>query len=346
MSPYVAPLWLRNGHIMTIYAWGRRRALPGLPSPERREFRTAPDTTVVAACHWQPGRRARTTLLLLHGLEGSSDAHYMRGIADKAWRAGMNVVRLNQRNCGGTEHLTPGLYHSGLTADPRAVLDELITRDALPSIVLAGYSMGGNVMLRLAGEFGEAPPPQLKGVAAVSPVIDLAACVAAMERRGNWIYQWNFLRNLRARMRRKAQAFPGMYDLAPLARVRSIRAFDDTYTAPHHGFGDAANYYYQASALRLIARIRIPALVISAADDPFVPAAIFEAPEVRNNPSIRVEITAHGGHCAFIGRRAGDDDGYWAEGAVVDFAKSTHQQINTSADQQLSHLLRERRSLP
>ena len=118
MRPYVAPRWLRNGHLMTVYAWGRPRALPGLPAPERREFRTAPDTTVVAACHWQPDRAARTTLLLLHGLEGSSDAHYMRGIAHKAWHAGMNVVRLNQRNCGGTEHLTPGLYHSGLTADP------------------------------------------------------------------------------------------------------------------------------------------------------------------------------------------------------------------------------------
>jgi uncharacterized protein len=321
MRPYLAPRWLRNGHLMTVVAWARPRRLGALPRPDLREFRTEAHTTVVAACHWQPERTAHATLLLLHGLEGSSDAHYMRGIADKAWRAGMNVVRLNQRNCGGTEHLTPGLYHSGLTTDPRAVLMELIDQDGLPAIVLAGYSMGGNVLLRLAGEFGDAAPPQLKGVAAVSPVIDLAACVDAIERRGNWIYQWNFMRNLRARMRRKAKVFPDAFDLAPLARLRTIRGFDDTYTAPNHGFGDAANYYYQASALRLIDRIRIPTLIISAADDPFVPPSIFDAPEVRNNPAIRVEILPHGGHGAFISRRGGDDDGYWAESAIVDFAQ-------------------------
>lgn len=320
--PYRAPRWLRNGHLMTVFAWGRPRPLRSLPAPEMRQFRTAEDTTVVAACHWQPGRAQHTTVLLLHGLEGSSDAHYMRGIADKAWRAGLNVVRLNQRNCGGTEHLTPGLYHSGLTADPLAVLRELIAQDRLPRIVLAGYSMGGNVLLRLAGELGDDAPPQLAGVAAVSPVIDLGACVSAMERPANWIYQWNFLRNLRARMLRKSEVFPGTFDLAPLARVRSIRGFDDTYTAPHHGFGDAANYYYQASALRVIDRIRIPALIISAADDPFVPPGIFDAPELRANPAIRVVIVPHGGHCAFIGARGPDDDGYWAEAAIVDFART------------------------
>jgi predicted alpha/beta-fold hydrolase len=321
MRPYRAPRWLRNGHLMTVYAWGRPRALRSLPPPQIREFRTAPDTTVLAACHWQRDRAAARTLMLLHGLEGSSDAHYMRGMADKAYRAGMNVVRLNQRNCGGTEHLTPGLYHSGLTADPAAVLAELIEQDGLAAIVLAGYSMGGNVMLRLAGECAGSAPPQVKGVAAVSPVIDLEACVAALERRGNRIYEWNFLRNLRARMKRKAAHFPGAFDLSRLPSIRSIRAFDDAYTAPHHGFGDAANYYFQASALRLIDRISIPALIISAADDPFVPVSIFDAPEVRNNPNLRVEITPHGGHCAFVSETCADDDGYWAEAAVVAFAR-------------------------
>jgi uncharacterized protein len=320
MKPYRAPFLLRNGHVMTVTAWARPRALRSLPAAEMRPFRTAEDTTVVAACHWHPDRKAHRTLLVMHGLEGSSDAHYMRGIADKAWRAGMNVVRLNHRNCGDTEHLTPGLYHSGLTADPRAVLDELIAVDGLPSLVLAGYSMGGNVLLRLAGELGDAAPAQLKGVAAVSPVVDLGACVAAIEKRRNWIYQWNFMRNLKARMLRKASLFPEVFDLAPLATMRTIRAFDNTYTAPHHGFGDAANYYYQASALRVIDRIRIPALIITAADDPFVPPSIFDAPELRSNPSIRVEVLPHGGHCAFLSRRGGDDDGYWAESAIVDFA--------------------------
>lgn len=330
MRPYRAPKWLRNGHAMTIFTWARPRRLRSLPAPERRTFRTSDDTQVVAACHWQPDRTAHRTLLLLHGLEGSSDAHYMRGLADKGWRAGMNVVRLNQRNCGGTEHLTPGLYHSGLTADPHAVVRELIDRDRLPSIVLAGYSMGGNVLLRLAGELGDQAPPQLKAVAAVSPVVDLEACVRAMERRGNYVYQWNFIRNLRRSIRRKAALYPGAYDIAPLRRVRTIRSFDDTYTAPHHGFGDAANYYYQASALRVADRIRIPALIITAADDPFVPPEMFDAPELRLNPYVRVEVLPHGGHCAFVSERCEDDDGYWAESAIVHFAQSTDQHVKRS----------------
>ncbi|MDQ3071483.1 MAG: alpha/beta fold hydrolase [Acidobacteriota bacterium] len=305
---------------MTIATWARRRPLRSLPPAEMRQFRTADDTTVVAACHWHGDRQARTTIVVMHGLEGSSDAHYMRGVADKAWRAGLNVVRLNQRNCGDTEHLTPGLYHSGLTDDPRAVMQELIDRDGLRAIVLAGYSMGGNVMLRLAGELGADAPAALKGVAAVSPVIDLAACVAAIEKPGNYVYQWNFMRNLRARMLRKARAFPAIFDLAPLAGLRTIRGFDDTYTAPHNGFGDAANYYYQASALRVISRIAVPALIIAAADDPFVPASIFDEPDVRANPLVQVEVLPHGGHCGFVAAREADDDGYWAESAIVAFA--------------------------
>ncbi len=119
---------------MTLYAWARPGRSPQLPVPERRCFDVAPDARVLAHCHWQPDRREHLTILLLHGLEGSSEAHYMRGMADKAWRRGCNVVRLNQRNCGGTEHLSRGLYHSGLTADPRFVLHELRERDGLPCV--------------------------------------------------------------------------------------------------------------------------------------------------------------------------------------------------------------------
>ena len=132
----------------------------------------------------------------------------MRGMSDKAWAAGWNVVRLNQRNCGGTEHLSRGLYHSGLTHDPLFVMRELIAADGVGAIAMAGYSLGGNLTLKLAGELGDAAPPELKAVCAVSPTMDLACCVDALERRSNLPYQWNFVRNLKARMRRKAAAFP------------------------------------------------------------------------------------------------------------------------------------------
>jgi predicted alpha/beta-fold hydrolase len=316
---------------MTLYAWAKRRALQTLPAAEPRFFDVAANARVLAHCNWQPDRKAAPTLLILHGLEGSSEAHYMRGLADKAFRRGFNVLRLNMRNCGGTEHLSRGLYHSGLTADPRAVLQELCERDGLRTFAVSGYSMGGNVTLKLAGELGATDFPEVKAFAAVSPVIELEACVQSIERRENRIYEWNFCRNLQARMRRKARAFPGAFDLNGLWKVWSIRAFDDRYTAPHHGFNGAEDYYYRASAMRVIDRVARPSLILSAADDPFVPPAIFDTPAVRDNPHITTIITPCGGHCAFVEPPTGmsalsaaalakaDYDGYFAEKTVVDF---------------------------
>ena len=158
-------------------------------------------------------QRSIPTLLLLHGLEGSSLAHYIAGISDKAWAAGWNVVRLNQRNCGNTEHLSRGLYHSGLTHDPLFVIRELIRTEGFRHVAVAGYSLGGNLTLKLAGELGAGALPELKAVCAVSPTMDLSACVEALERRSNIAYEFNFVRNLKARMRRKAAAHPGVFTL-------------------------------------------------------------------------------------------------------------------------------------
>jgi len=311
-----------GGHKQTLYAWARPRSFPRLPEATARHFDVAGDARVLAHCHWHERAADHPAILLLHGLEGSSTAHYMRGIADKAWAAGWNVVRLNQRNCGNTEHLSRGLYHSGLTQDPLFVMRELIERDGIREIAIAGYSLGGNLTLKLAGELGDAAPPELIAVCAVSPTMDLDVCVRAIERRSNYPYEWNFVRNLKARMRRKAAAFPGVYSLDALGRVWTIRQFDELYTAPHHGFRDASDYYHRASAMRVIDRIRVPALIITAEDDPFVPPEPFRDPAVTGNPSITVALTPHGGHCAFVERSRGDYDGYWAEREVVGFASS------------------------
>jgi predicted alpha/beta-fold hydrolase len=319
---YVPKRGFRNGDLMTLYAWGRRRGFPDLPSPERVFFDVAPDTRVLAHCHWQRDRGSHPGLLALHGLEGSSSAHYMRGVADKAFRAGFNVVLLNQRNCGGTEQFGPGLYHSGLTADARIVLTELAEKHGVDRVAVAGYSLGGNLALKLAGEFADHPPPQLRGVAAVSPVMDLAACVAALERRRNIVYHLNFVRGLRGRMRRKAQWYPGRYAVDRLSRVWSVREFDEVYTAPHFGFESAADYYQRASALRVVDRIRVPALILTAEDDPFVPPGSFRDPAVTSNPHVHVTITRHGGHCAFVSDASAGDDGYWAETQIVRMAEA------------------------
>jgi predicted alpha/beta-fold hydrolase len=290
--------------------------------PEARLIRVSPDTQVLAHCYWQPDRATRPTLLALHGLEGSSSVHYMRGLAGKATRLGWNAVLLNQRNCGGTEHLTPSLYHSGLTDDPRAVMRSLVETDGLRAFGVVGYSLGGNLTVKLAGELAEGIDPPVVAAVAVCPTIDLTRCVAHIERRRNIVYEYNFVRNLKARMRRKAVAWPDAFDLSMLDRIRTIRQFDDCYTAPHHGFGDAANYYQRASALRVADRIRIPTLILSSDNDPFVPAAQFEDAAVRDNPHVQVRISSHGGHCAFVTSSSLESDGYWAEGEAMRFLSS------------------------
>jgi uncharacterized protein len=330
MTEYDPAPWLRNGHRMTLYTWARPRRFPRLPKGEERIFDVAADARLLAKCHWHAARTEHPTLLLLHGLEGSAESHYMRGTADKAFAAGFNVVRLNQRNCGGTDHLSVGVYNSGLTADPVAVIRELIEADGLPSISVAGYSLGGNLALKLAGEYGADPPPQLKACAAVSPTLDLTACIAALERPSNWLYQQNFLVSLKRRIRRKRRIYPAHYSTEPLERVRSVRQFDDAYTAPMSGYRDAADYYYRASSLRVAGAIRVPSLVITAEDDPFIPVEPFYDPAVIGNAAIRLVVTRHGGHCGFVarpspagtngGRHQEPDDGYWAERTIVEFA--------------------------
>lgn len=321
MNDFVPKRGLTNGHLMTIYCWGKPRAFPELPPATERYYDVEARTRVLAHCHWQHDPAAHPALIVLHGLEGSSTAHYMRGIAAKGYARGFNVILLNQRNCGGTEALAEGLYHSGLTADAAHVIAEL-GRDGIDRVVVAGYSLGGNLALKLAGDYGSAAPPSLKGVCAVSPVIELAECVRALERRENFIYQWNFVRGLKARMRRKATAHPGRFPLERLSRVRTVRQFDEYYTAPHFAFAGADDYYFRASAMRVVDRIRVPTLIITAEDDPFVPAEIFRDPHLRGNPHIKVIVTTHGGHCGFASDSNGADDGYWAESQIVDFAGS------------------------
>ncbi|MGE0704443.1 MAG: YheT family hydrolase, partial [Vicinamibacterales bacterium] len=217
---------LAGGHRMTLFGWGNPRYFPNLPPPTIRYFDVADENRVLAHCHWQPRPWERPTIIALHGLNGSSAAHYMLGIAAKAYGLGMNVVRLNQRNCGGTEHLSSGLFHSGLTADVKHVIEELSAVDGLPSIVVAGYSLGGNLALKLAGDYGAEAPATLKGVAAVSPINEIGLCVQALERPGNGLYQWNFVRDLKRRMRRKGRFWPGRFDHYRHREIRTVRMFD------------------------------------------------------------------------------------------------------------------------
>lgn len=318
MNAFEPHRWLRNKHLMTLAGALLPRRTPGLRRAEDRLFEVEPGTQLLARCHWQREPRRSPTLALVHGLEGSSESGYIRTLAAQAFAAGFNVLRLNQRNCGGTERLTATLYNSGLSADFRAVLLELIERDRLKQIFFAGYSMGGNLILKMAGELGAAAPRELRGVCGVCPTLDLAACVDAIERPENWLYQLRFVRDLKSRMRRKAKLFPGQFELNGLSRVRTLREFDDAITAPCAGYRGAADYYERASAMRVVQRIAVPTLILTSKDDPVVPFESFGVSEIAGNLQIQVTSTEFGGHCAFISRTNGAER-YWAEARVLEF---------------------------
>jgi predicted alpha/beta-fold hydrolase len=309
---------LRNGHAMTIAAAFVLRKFE-LPPAEDRLFHVDPESRILGRCHWQPGKRRDTpVIVILHGLEGSSESNYVWGIAEKAFRQGFHAVRLNQRNCGGTEKLTPTLYNSGMSGDYRAVLEELSNGDGFEQIFFAGYSMGGNLMTKMAGEFAEAAPKALRGVCVVCPAMDLGACADALQRRDNFFYQRHFVKGLMARYARKAELYPERYPKNGFGPVRSVREFDDKITAPQFGYRDAQDYYDEVGAKKVVAQVRVPMLMVTAQDDPFVPYELFVRANPGKNPAIQYVTPEHGGHCGFISNRSGAER-FWAEQRIVEF---------------------------
>jgi hypothetical protein len=314
---------LSNGHLQTIVGNFLPRPPFRLASvAETIEVDPADGSRVLCYCHWQdehrqtdPGRAGRLTLVLVHGLEGSSDSRYIQGIAARAWAAGCNVIRMNMRNCGGSEALTPTLYHSGLSGDVGAVVRHFAWRRGLERVALVGYSMGGNLVLKLAGEWGSRPP--LVAVAAVCPAIDLAAGADVLHEPLNRAYEWNFLRGLMARYARKAKLFPGIYATPrEIGPVRSIREFDGKIVARYWRFRDADDYYDRAASARVVDRIAVPTLILCAQDDPFIRLTPETRAKLRANPHIAFVESRHGGHCAFLSRDRGNET-HWAEAAVI-----------------------------
>jgi predicted alpha/beta-fold hydrolase len=311
---------LKNGHAMTIAAvyWPRRFTLP---KAEERLFRVAEDSQLLGHCHWQEGKaRDVPVIAIVHGLEGSSQSNYVLGIAEKAYQRGFHVVRLNQRNCGGTERLTPTLYNSGMSEDYQAILEELAEVDGFKQIFFAGYSMGGNLVTKMAGEFDTRVPRALRGVCAICPAIDLAGCADALQRRENYFYQRHFVNGLMARYARKAELFPQVYSRQGFGKIRTVREFDDAITGPCFGYRDAQDYYDTAGARKVVGQVHVPMLLITAQDDPFVPYESFLAALVEENPAIQFLAPEHGGHCGFISRYSGAER-FWAEARVVEFCE-------------------------
>lgn len=316
-NDFVPRRWLRGGHVQTVVGNFLKRA-PALPAPEERLFPVAEDVQILCHCHWQPERAARLTLLLVHGLEGSSRSGYVLGTASRAWARGWNVVRMNVRGCGGTEHLSATLYHSGLSQDVELVANALIASEGLERLVPIGFSMGGNQVLRAVGRWGQQAPPQIYAAAAVSPACDLSLSSDRIHARSNAAYEWWFMDSLRRSFRRKAQQWPGRYDPERLRGVWSVRGFDERITAYYMGFAGAEDYYDKASSSHVLDRIAVPTLVIHADDDPFVVISAESRRKLEANPQVTFLPTHHGGHCAFVGQPNGDD-GRWAERKLIEF---------------------------
>ncbi|HTA23430.1 MAG TPA: alpha/beta fold hydrolase [Terriglobales bacterium] len=311
---------LRGGHVQTLASFFLSRRIP-VPPAEERLIEVEPGVKVLCHCHWQPERRNALTILIIHGLEGSSDSQYMLGIAAKGMAAGMNVVRMNQRNCGGTDALSPTLYHSGRSQDLAAVAQYLIDHDGLSRLALAGFSMGGNLVLKLAGEWGSKGPRQFCAVATVCPAVDLGPSADALHLLSNRLYEYYFVIQLRRRLREKARLFPGQFDLARLRGVSTLRDFDDKITAFYCGFTGADDYYTRAAAAPVLDRIAVPALILHAANDPFIRILPETRRKILANPNITFVQTEDGGHCSFLADRDGDD-GHWAERQILNFLRS------------------------
>jgi uncharacterized protein len=309
--PMYRPL-VENPHWLTILGNFWPRDLDMRPYPEeKRLFRTEPDIQVLVQSQ-RPVGESRGELVLVHGLEGSGEAGYMRTMAKAALDAGFAVNRFNIRTCGGTERFAKTLYHAGLTSDLRFVLNQIRT-----PVHLVGYSLGGNMILKLAGELGDDAVPLIQSICAISTPIDLAACARTIARPSNRIYERRFLKRMRARV-----VETGCFTAKQVSAAGTIWEFDDILTGPSFGFRGAEHYYETQSARQFLERIRVPVLLIQAKDDIFIPFEIFDHPAAKANPLVRLHVTEHGGHLGFLSRTK---PRFWLDGAVLEWIDSVGQ---------------------
>ena len=301
MQSYQAPPWLPGGNLQTIWAATRARRHLGPGPVFRRERWTTPDGDFIDVDHLQrPADAAPPAhhLVLFHGLEGSSASAYAQAFATVARQRGWAYSVPHFRGCSGELNLAPRAYHSGDHEEIGWMLQRLRESSRTPLLVV-GISLGGNAMLRWAQEAGGSAAATAAAVAAVSSPIDLAAAGHAIDRGFNWlVYSRMFLATMKPRALAKWQQHPGLFDREKLARARTLYEFDDVFTAPLHGFRDTPDYWARASAKPQLARIRIPALVLNARNDPFVPGTSLPGP-TQVGPHVTLWQPAHGGHVGF-----------------------------------------------
>ena len=313
----------RNPHVLTILGNFWPRGYDFAPYPLRnRLVKTDPDTQVLVQTQ-EPQQPPLGEVVLLHGLEGSGEAGYIRSMAWGLLQSGFVAHRFHMRTCGNTEHLAKTLYHAGLTSDLRAFLEQrrLESGREIP-ILLCGFSLGGNVALKLAGELGHTD--LIQGVCAISTPIDLAMGVQRIGQPDNRLYENRFLTRMRQRL-----VATGRYSAKELAACRSLYEIDDRVTAPSFGFGNADNYYATQSAKNFLAAIRVPTLMVQAKDDTFIPFSMYERPEIWTNPRLRLIATEYGGHLGFLSRRG---PRFWVDHVAAGFIEETVSQARAAVN--------------
>lgn len=312
--------WVRGGHAQTL--WGKFfRPRPKFPTTLARW--TTPDGDFIDL-YRLAGKPGAPRLFFLHGLEGTIRSHYVAGFFAEAAQRGWAADLLIFRGCGSEPNKAPRFYHSGDTGDLAFALDRVIAESPDSPIVLAGVSLGGNVVLKYLGERGTAAPRQLVGAAVISVPFDLERGARFISVGFSRVYDRHFLRTLREKALTKLERFPNLFERSRLERATSIYEFDDAVTAPVHGFADAHDYYDKSSSLGWIDRIARPTLLISAIDDPFLPSAVLDEVRViaESNPNLQLDFTEHGGHVGFVGGRVPWKARYYAEWRACEFLAS------------------------
>jgi predicted alpha/beta-fold hydrolase len=312
--------WVPGGHAQTLWAKFFRRHPP---LPARRERWPTPDGDFLDIYRTDADRRA-PRLILLHGLEGTVRSHYVGGFFREALRRRWGADLLIFRGCGDEPNTAPRFYHSGETTDLALVVDRIHDEYPAAPLVLAGVSLGGNVLLKYLGEVGDSVADYIAAAAAISVPFDLERGARFIGRGFFKIYDRHFLRSLRRKALDKLVRHPNLFDRRALMRAENIYDFDDAVTAPVHGFASAHDYYNRSSSIRFLDRISVPTLLLSAIDDPFLPAEVLD--EVRrvggSNPALSFEFTSHGGHVGFVGGTVPWRPVYYAERRVCEFLGS------------------------
>jgi predicted alpha/beta-fold hydrolase len=290
---YHSPGWLPGGHAQTIWPLLIKGPLP----PYRRERWTTPDEDFIDL-DWVAGKSGAPCVVLFHGLEGSSRSHYARRLMHAVELLGWHGVVVHFRGCSGEPNRLPRAYHSGDSQEIDWILRRLHTQ-GFPALFAAGVSLGGNALLKWLAEQGHAASRVVTAAAAVSAPLDLAAANVALSSGFNLVYARHFLRTLIPAARAKDRRFPGRIDLRRALQARTMGEFDDAVTAPLHGFLGVDDYYAKSSAGPLLGAIETPALLLHAANDPFLPAASLPRPKSLPAP-VTLEVYRHGGHVGFV----------------------------------------------